>query len=207
MEYFVRRVREFVDKPLEIHAHDDFGLAVANSVAAVVGGAAAVHVTINGIGERSGNAALEETVLALELLLGVKTNVRLDRFYKLSKLVENLSGVPLPPQKAVVGDNAVKIESGILVDWWYSVRDSRPVEVLPYLPTLVGRKADVAILLGKKSGRRNVIEKLKEWRISVRDEEVALILMKLKEAAVEKKRVLREEEFRELVCETLKTRL
>lgn len=207
MEYFVRRVREFVDKPVEAHTHDDFGLAVANSVAAVAGGATAVHVTVNGIGERSGNAALEETVLALELLLGVKTNVRLDRLYKLSKLVESLSGVPLPPQKAVVGDNAVKIESGILVDWWCSVRDLRPVEVLPYLPTLVGRKADVAILLGKKSGRRNVVEKLKEWRIGVRDEDVALVLMKLKETAVEKKRVLTEEEFRELVREVLKTKL
>ncbi|MEM0015111.1 MAG: homoaconitate hydratase [Zestosphaera sp.] len=207
MEYFIRRVREFVDKPVEVHTHDDFGLAVANSVAAVVGGATTVHVTVNGIGERSGNAALEETVLTLELLLGVRTNVRLNRLYKLSKLVESLSGVPLPPQKAVVGDNAVRIESGILADWWYSVKDSRPVEVLPYLPTLVGRKADVSVLLGKKSGRRNVVEKLREWRISVRDEEVALILMRLKDIAVERKRILTEDEFRELVREVLRAKV
>ncbi|MEM2021401.1 MAG: homoaconitate hydratase [Zestosphaera sp.] len=206
MEYFVRSVKEFVSKPLEVHAHNDFGLAVANSIAAVAGGATVAHVTVNGIGERSGNAALEETVLALELLLGVKTNVKLDRLYELSKLVERLSGVPLPPQKAVVGDNAVRVESGILVDWWYNVKDVRPVEMLPYLPSLIGRKTDVIVLLGKKSGRRNVAEKLKEMGVPARDETVALILAKLKSRSVEKKRALTEEEFKELVREVLGSR-
>ncbi len=206
MEYFVRSVKEFVSSPLEVHAHDDFGLAVANSIAAVVGGATAAHVTVNGIGERSGNAALEETVLALELLLGVKTNVKLDRLYDLSKLVERLSGVSTPPQKAVVGDNAVRVESGILVDWWYNVKDVRPVEMLPYLPSLVGRKTDMVVLLGKKSGRRNVVEKLKEMGITVRDEDVALILAEVKSRSVERKRALTEEEFKELVREVLGSR-
>ena len=204
MEYFVGVNKGFVDKPLEVHAHNDFGLAVANSLAAVVGGASTVHVTVNGLGERSGNAALEEVVLALELLLGVKTNIKKEKLYELSKLVEGLSGVKLQPQKAVVGDNITRVESGILADWWFNVKDVKPTEILPYIPTLVGRKAELTILLGKKSGKRNVVEKLRELEVSVSDDEVMQLLMKLKEKAVELKRALTDEEFRELVREVLK---
>lgn len=204
MEYFMRMIKGFVNKPLEVHAHNDFGLAVANSLAAVVGGASTVHVTVNGLGERSGNAALEEVVLALELLLGVKTNIKKERLYELSKLVERLSGVKLQPQKAVVGDNITRVESGILTDWWFNVKDVKPTEILPYIPTLVGRKAELTILLGKKSGKRNVVEKLRELGISVSDDEAIQLLTKLKERAIELKRALTDEEFKELVREVLK---
>jgi isopropylmalate/homocitrate/citramalate synthase len=204
MEYFIGVVKGFVDKPLEVHAHNDFGLAVANSLAAVVSGASTVHVTVNGLGERSGNAALEEVVLALELLLGVKTNIKKEKLYELSKLIEKLSGVKLQPQKAVVGDNITRVESGILTDWWLNVKDLKPTEILPYIPTLVGRKAELTILLGKKSGKRNIVEKLRELGVSASDDEVIQLLIKLKEKAIELKRALTDEEFRELIREVLK---
>ncbi|MEM0233249.1 MAG: homoaconitate hydratase [Zestosphaera sp.] len=204
-EYFVKRLKRFVKKPIEIHAHNDFGLAVANSIFAVVSGASGVHVTVNGIGERSGNASLEETVLALKLLLGVETNVKLDRLYKLSKLVERLSGMTLPPNKPVVGDNAVRVESGILADWWFNVKDVKPVEMLPYLPSLIGRDADVILLLGKKTGKRTILERLTSMGIAADDETVMKILNQVKEEAIRKKRPLSDEEFRELVSRILRS--
>ncbi|MEM0318085.1 MAG: hypothetical protein QXO97_08870 [Candidatus Nezhaarchaeales archaeon] len=203
-EYFVKSLKEFVKKPIEIHAHNDFGLAVANSIFAVVSGASGVHVTVNGIGERSGNASLEETVLALKLLLGVETNVKLDRLYKLSKLVERLSGMTLPPNKPVVGDNVVRVESGILADWWFNVKNVKPVEMLPYLPSLIGRDTDVILLLGKKTGKRTILERLTSMGIAADDETVMKILNQVKEEAIRKKRPLSDEEFRELVSRILK---
>ena len=198
ISYFISKVKEFVSKPLEIHAHNDFGLAVANTIAAVASGATAVHVTVNGIGERCGNASLEETVMALKLLLGVKTNVKLEKLYELSKLVERLSRVRLPPQKPVTGDNAFRIESGIIAEWWIAVRDVKPTEVVPYLPQLVGRKG-VELVLGKKSGKATVAEKLKELGVEATSEQVMKILEELKEASVRKKGPLSMDEFRELV--------
>lgn len=202
ISYFVRRVREFCGKPVEIHAHNDFGLAVANSLAAVASGASAVHVTVNGIGERCGNAPLEETVMALKLLLGVETNVKLEKLYELSKLVERLSGVRVPPQKPVTGDNAFRIESGIIAEWWLAVRDTRPTEVVPYLPQLVGRRG-VELVLGKKSGKATVEEELRRLGVRASPEQVVAILEELKAESLRRKRALSREEFAEVVRRVL----
>lgn len=203
-EYFVSSLKGLVKKPIEIHAHNDFGLAVANSIFAILSGASGVHVTVNGIGERSGNASLEETVLALKLLLGIETGVKLDKLYNLSKLVEKFSGMTIPPNKPVVGDNAVRVESGILADWWFNVKDVRPVEMLPYLPSLIGRNTDVILLLGKKTGKRTIVERLKNMGIDADDETVMNILNEVKEKALEKKRPLTDGEFNEIVSRLLK---
>ncbi|MEM4004365.1 MAG: hypothetical protein QXM43_01875, partial [Desulfurococcaceae archaeon] len=201
--YFIEKLKEFVRKPIEIHAHNDFGLAVANSMFAIIKGASGVHVTVNGIGERSGNASLEETVLALELLLGVKTGIKLEKLYALSKLVEKYSGVTLPPNKPVVGDNVTRIESGIIADWWLNVKDVRPVEILPYLPSLVGRNQDITLLLGKKSGKGTIIEKLKEMNLTYDETLVARILGEVKKEAIRRKRPLTDDEFKEIVARVL----
>lgn len=202
--YFIKKLKEFVKKPIEIHAHNDFGLAVANSIFAVINGASGVHVTVNGIGERSGNASLEEITLALELLLGVRTGIKLDKLYNLSKLVERFSGVTLPPNKPVVGDNVTRIESGIIADWWLNVRNTRPVEILPYLPSLVGRNQDIILLLGKKSGKGTIIEKLKEANLSLDETIIMRILNEVKKEAITRKRPLTDDEFREIIIRTLK---
>ncbi|MEM0486791.1 MAG: homoaconitate hydratase [Sulfolobales archaeon] len=202
MEYLTKQVKSLTKKPVEVHPHNDFGLAVANALAAVASGASAVHVTVNGIGERAGNAALEETVLALELLLGVRTNVKLDKLYELSKLVEQLSGVKLPPHKPIVGDSPFRVESGMIAEWWISAREVRPTEVFPILPELVGRKGGIEIVLGKKSGKTNIVEALKEAGIDsskVSTEKLVKILLETKFYSILKKGSVSREEFSMIV--------
>jgi len=120
IRYFVRKVRNRIKgKPIEAHMHNDFGLAVANSLAAVSAGAEVVHTTVNGIGERTGNADLAHVVLALKMLYGVDVRIRLEKLYELSKLVEKLSKVKMPPQYPVTGRRIFWIESGIITGWWF----------------------------------------------------------------------------------------
>lgn len=200
--YFINLIKTFVKKPIEIHPHNDFGLAVANALAAVASGASAVHVTVNGIGERAGNASLEETVLALELLLGVKTNVKIEKLYELSKLVERLSGVKLPPHKPVVGETPYATESGIIADWWLAVKDNDPTIAYPILPRIIGRKEDIEIVLGKKSGRANIVYALKNIGIdpsSLSEDTINKILQEVKFHSILKKGPLSLEEFNLIV--------
>jgi isopropylmalate/homocitrate/citramalate synthase len=205
ISYFMNKIKEIVKKPIEIHSHNDFGLAVANALTAVVSGASGVHTTVNGIGERAGNASLEEVVLALELLLGVKTGIKLDKLYELSKLVEKYSKVQLPPHKPVVGETPFMIESGIIAEWWLNVRDIKPTEVIPFIPELIGRNRPIELILGKKSGKTTIRYKLKKLGINnVSDELVMKILNEVKEKAVEKKASLTEEEFIEIAKKLLK---
>jgi len=206
MGYLTKQVKMIIKKPVEVHPHNDFGLAVANALAAVAAGASAVHVTVNGIGERAGNAALEETVLALELLLGVKTGVKYDKLYSLSKLVEQLSGVRLPPHKPIVGESPYKVESGMVTDWWVSAREVRPTEVFPILPELVGRREGIEIVLGKKSGKANIVEALKELGIDpakVGADSLVRILAEVKFYSTLKKGPVTREEFSLIVKRVL----
>lgn len=107
IRYLASEIRKIIgDLPLAAHTHNDFGLATANALAAVEGGATEVDLTINGLGDRGGNAPFEEVVASLELLYGIKTGIKLEKIYEVSKLVEELSGVRLQPHKAIVGENA-----------------------------------------------------------------------------------------------------
>jgi len=201
ISYLIRRIGEFVKKPIEIHAHNDFGLAVANTLAAIASGASVAHVSVNGIGERAGNADLIEVVPALHLLLGVKTNVKLDKLYMISKLVEKHSNIKLPPQRPIVGETPFKIEAGIIADWWLNVKDVRPIEVFPILPSLVG-KGEVEVVLGKKSGVANI----KYWltRLGIDAEKIdesklRSILNDVKLTSIKLKRALTIDEFKEIL--------
>jgi isopropylmalate/homocitrate/citramalate synthase len=199
ISYFMNKIKEFVKKPIEIHSHNDFGLAVANSLTAVVFGAAGVHTTVNGIGEKAGNASLEEVVLALELLLGVKTGIKLDKLYDLSKLVEKYSKVQLPPYKPVTGETPFMIESGIIAEWWLNAKDVKPTEVIPFIPELIGRKKPIELIIGKKSGKAAIRYELNKLGITnVSDEMVTKILNDVKEKAIEKKAPLTKEELIEI---------
>jgi len=114
----MKEIKKRTDKPIEMYCHNDFGLAVANSLAGVIAGADVVHTTINGVGERSGNAALEEVAAALEVLYGVRTGINFKKLRESSKLVEELSLVKMPPHKPIVGDNTFTTESGVIAGWW-----------------------------------------------------------------------------------------
>ena len=116
--YFAKRVKERIKKPLEIHFHADFGLAVANTIAAVLAGAEVVHSTVTGIGERTGNASMEETVLALLTMYGIDVGLKYDKLNELSKLVRELSGTEIPANRPFIGDMAYDIESGIVTSWY-----------------------------------------------------------------------------------------
>ena len=196
--YFVRKMRDMLDKPIEIHAHNDFGLGVANTIAAIKAGAQVAHVTVNGIGERTGNTSLEETAMALRLLYGVKSRVKLEKLRGLSKLVRELSGVEVPPQKAVVGDDIFTIESGIIAGWWRRLEKlGMPLEMYPFVPELVGH-GKVNVIMGKKSGKDSVIYMADKLGLKVDEKDVDRILAAVKQAAIEKKGPLTAEEFKAL---------
>ena len=109
----VKEVSENISIPISMHCHDDFGHAVANSLAGINSGANCAHVTINGIGERAGNASLEEFVMSLQCLYNRKTNIKTQLLYEISKFVSNTMGIIVQPNKAIIGENAFGHESGI----------------------------------------------------------------------------------------------
>lgn len=195
--FLVREMKLVTDIPIEVHCHNDFGLAVANTVAGVQQGAEFISVTMNGIGERSGNASLEETALALKVLYGVDCGVDMSKFVEVSRLVEERSGIALQAHKAVVGRGAFAHESGMVVAGLLK----EPFTAESYVPELVGQKRDV--VLGKKSGVASVEAKLKQMGVTVPAEALPSILIKIKEEAVRTKRPIGEGRLHELVRATL----
>ncbi|AET31696.1 isopropylmalate/citramalate/homocitrate synthase [Pyrobaculum ferrireducens] len=184
MAYLVRYLKERLPPvPMHVHCHDDFGMAVANTVTAIENGADVAQVVVNNFGERAGNAALEEVVAAVHYLLGLRTNVKLEKLYGLSQLVSKLFGVPVPPNKAVVGENAFSHEAGIHV---HGVLNN-PFTYEPMRPEDVGNKR--RIVLGKHSGRHSVAWALKNMGVEPSDELVDYVLDAVKELAVRKVRV------------------
>lgn len=202
IKYFVTRMKERVKKPIEIHCHNDFGLAVANTLAAVTAGVEIVHTTVNAIGERVGNGSLDEIALSLEMLYDVKTGIKKERLFDLSKTVERLSEIKMPPNKPIVGDNAFTTESGIVAGWWNRLEQvNMPLEMFPFKPEMVGQKP-IRVVMGKKSGKDSIAYKTRHLGIHVPDDKVDVLLAKVKETSEQKKRVLTDEEFK-LIAEDL----
>ena len=174
------------------HGHDDFGLATAAAVAAVQAGATWVHGTVNGMGERGGNADLGEIALALEALYGIPTRLRFDRLRELSARARVLAGTPLAPWKALTGENLFTRESGAVAAQFHD-----PPAIEPYSSELVG--AERRIVLGKKSGLDSIRIKLDELGLELPDDELPSVLDAVKKAATRKRDVLTEAEFRRVV--------
>jgi isopropylmalate/homocitrate/citramalate synthase len=150
--YWVKRVRERLPGvPLEVHVHNDFGLAVANSLAAIAAGCDVIHTTVGGLGERAGNCPMEELALTLRMLYSVDHDLDTTTFYSLARLVEERAGVNYPPNKPVTGSGLFDIESGIIAGWFNSCGESQPLELFPYLSTEVGQRPP-RIVFGKGSG-------------------------------------------------------
>jgi isopropylmalate/homocitrate/citramalate synthase len=196
--YFTRKVKERVSKPLEIHFHSDFGLGVANTIMAVLAGAEVIHSTVGGIGERCGNAAMEETALALLTMYGIDVGLNFGKLNELSKLVMGLSGLEVPPQRPFVGDKAFTVESGIVTGWYRNAYRENPTTVFPVRPEFVGH-AQPEIIMGKKSGVDNVIVWAEKLGLEIGEDERMDVLNQVKRRSHDLKRVLTAQEFKEIV--------
>ena len=178
--------------PVHFHGHNDFGLATAAAVAAVRAGARWVHGTINGMGERAGNANLGEVALTLRALYGVETNLRLDRVRAASARVQALSGYALEPWKPVTGETLFRRESGAVASQFHD-----PPSIEPYSARLVA--AERGIVLGKKSGLDSIRIKAEELGLDVPDERRAELLAQVKELGARKRGLVTDDEFRRLL--------
>jgi isopropylmalate/homocitrate/citramalate synthase len=177
--------------PVHFHGHNDFGLATASAVAAVRAGASWVHGTINGMGERAGNADLGEIALALRALYGVETNLRFGRIRAAAERVRELSGYELAPWKPVTGDTLYRRESGAVASQFHD-----PPSIEPYSSELVG--AERAIVLGKKSGLDSIRIKAEELGLDVPEERRAEVLAAVKRLGAAERRLVTDDEFRQL---------
>ena len=168
-------LKENVKAPLSVHFHNDFGLATANTLTAIECGADQAHVTVNGIGERTGNASLEEVVVALKFAYGIDLDIDTTRLYSLSELVGRLTGVKMPVNKPIVGSNAFAHESGIHVHG--VLNNSSTYEAIS--PELVGHSRK--IVLGKHTGANALRSKLKEYHIDLTDDQFQNVFNQIKD--------------------------
>jgi isopropylmalate/homocitrate/citramalate synthase len=192
-EFLVRQTREWVGDgiPVHWHGHNDFGLATACSLAAVKGDARWVQGTINGMGERAGNASLPEVALALRGLYGVETNLRLERVRAFSARLRELCGYELEPYKPFVGENLFTRESGAVASQFHD-----PPAIEPYSSTVVG--AERRIVLGKKSGLDSIRIKAAELGLDLDDAAQRDVLARVKELGTRKRGLVTDDEFLEL---------
>jgi homocitrate synthase NifV len=179
--------------PVEMHTHNDLGLASANALAGIQAGALSVNTTVNGLGERAGNAALEEVVMALKRIHSIDTGLDTRRLLELSRLVAKASNCPVPPWKAIVGENAFAHESGIHA---HGILQN-PVTYEPFAPEEVGWER--RFVVGKHSGRHLVMSVLQQQGIFLSSEEVPLVLAAVRHQAIATKRSLTVEELLRLV--------
>lgn len=177
----IRRLREATDLEIEMHAHNDLGLATANTLAAVLGGASHVNTTVNGLGERAGNAPMEEVAMGLRHLYGVETGIDGHKFPEISRLVAAASGRPVPVNKSIVGDAVFTHESGIHVDGLLK----NPLNYQSFDPQEVGREH--RLVLGKHSGSKSVMEAYAELGILLTEFEAKMILPRIRDYAVHTK--------------------
>lgn len=196
--FMTRKVKERISKPLEAHFHMDFSLGVANTVTAVAHGVGTVQVSVTGIGERAGNTPLEDTVMALKTMYGIESGIDFSKLYGLSKLVRELAGVPVPPNRGIVGDRIFHVESGIIASWVKNVGSERLTEAFPFRPEMVGQTGP-QIVLGKGSGLDSVMIWLDKLGFPPANEEQTMaILTEVKSTSLQKKGLLSEDDFRKI---------
>ncbi len=174
MYYLIKQLKSSIKAPISVHCHDDLGMAVANSLAAVEAGAEQIQVAVNGLGERAGNAALEEVVMVLEAFYGVKQRIQTELLTETSNLVERLTGVSVSPNKAIVGDNAFAHVSGIHA---HGVIEF-PGTYEPISPEIVGHHR--LFSLGKLTGRHSVEKQLRNIGVKTTRDKLLEITRRVK---------------------------
>jgi len=195
VKMLVQDVKSLTGLPIEIHVHNDLGMATANSLAAVTAGAEVVHVCVGGLGERSGNACLDEIATGLNLFYGLAPQIKLDAMTSLSRKVQALSNYQLAPNKPITGEHAYFRESGIGIEFVLK----QPTVMFSIDPALVGNRCGV--LLGKKSGLQSIEVKLDELKLpSPPTETKKKLLSDIKSEAIRTKKVVSDERFKEMVA-------
>ncbi|MDF1608821.1 hypothetical protein PZ897_11600 [Hoeflea sp. YIM 152468] len=201
IKYMVRWVKRMTGLPIEIHTHNDFGMGVATELAAVTAGAEVVHSCGNGLGERTGNAALEELMLGLDLLYGYDSGYRFDRLPELGRLLSERANIPIARNKPILGAGNFTRESGIGIQ--YVMHD--PLVMFGTHPALTGRFGEV--VLGKKSGKASIVYKLDQLGMGAADDaEIAEILDNVKQAGIQKRDILSDDEFKAIAERVLARR-
>jgi len=182
-ELYIELKKSFKDVPLSVHCHDDFGLALANSIIALQWGADQAHVTMNGLGERAGNASLEELAVVLKAQYGVNLAIKTEMIYETSRLVSRITDFPLQPNKSIVGENAFVHESGMHTHGILA----NPATYEPFKPEMIGRTRRIAA--GKHSGSAGIKASLNEMGLEPSDEHLNEIFLRVKSLGDKGKRV------------------
>ena len=196
-KYFGQMVERYPDTNFEFHAHNDYDLAVANSLAAVVSGASGLHVTVNGLGERCGNAPLASVQAILKDQLGIETSIREDRLGEISRLVEGYSGIAIAPNQPIVGENVFTQVAGVHADG--DNKDNLYCNNL--VPERFGRKREYA--LGKNSGRANIAKNLELLGLELTPEQTRRVTQRITELG-DRKEIVTQEDLPYIVSDVLK---
>ncbi|MEM6255474.1 MAG: homocitrate synthase [Cyanobacteria bacterium P01_D01_bin.156] len=191
----VQKLVASLDISVEMHTHNDLGLATANALAGVRAGASSINTTVNGLGERAGNAALEEVVMALRQVYGLKTNIQTQRFLELSRLVAHTINCPVPPWKAIVGANTFAHESGIHA---HGVLHN-PSTYEPFDPKDVGWQR--RFVVGKHSGRHLLRQVLQNYGVQLDAHNSQFLLNAVRDLSTQLKRGLTVDELLTLVSQ------
>jgi len=191
--YLVRKVKSWVNVPVEVHTHNDFGMGLATSIAGIEAGAEVVHGCLTGLGERTGNASLEQIIVASKVLLGMDVNVDFKKLYEACQKVSELSKVPIPINAPLIGDVAFAREIGLGTKLFTTA----PTTLFPLNPAFLNRKPKV--VLGKKSGKDSINIKLAELKLSVNEDQIPTLLDQVKLFGIEKGTYLTNDEFIHIV--------
>lgn len=198
--YTVKKLKEKFGKPVEAHFHEDFGMSVATTIAALAAGADVAHVTVNGIGERAGNCPIEPLVLSLNALYGIDCGVKCDKLLEVSREVSERANFPIPTTKAVVGTRLFGWETGMPTGLWKNARNIDPLIMLPYHWDMTGQNPP-KIYMGKKSGNANIDIWCEDHGFEIDEDAKKQLLEKIKLLSISLKRDINLEEFEKLVLE------
>jgi homocitrate synthase NifV len=196
--YLTRKLIEDVGIAIEIHTHNDYGLAVANALAAFEAGAEWASTTVNGLGERAGNSSLEGIIMSLIKLYNLTLPFKISKIYEISRYVEKASGIPVPLNRSIVGQHMFTHESGIHVDGVLKY----PYTYESFLPDEIG--ASRRIVIGKHSGKHAVWDKLKELGVKVEKDELLKIVEAVKERSMQRKSAISDAELKAIAEEIIK---
>lgn len=201
--YLIKKMKERINKPIEVHFHDDFNMGAANTLIALACGADVAHTTVAGIGERAGNAPYEPLVLSLLAMYGIDLGIKTEKMYEIAKYIRERTEMPIRPNAPIIGPTLFNIESGIVAGWFMKCGKTEPRELAPFLPELVGQKP-MKVVLGKHSGMPSIEMYLEELGIEANEEEKVRLLDAVKSAAYEKNGTLTIEEFEKIAEEIVR---
>ena len=197
IEYFRKMLKRYPDTHFDFHAHNDYDLAVSNSLAAVLSGAKGLHVTVNGLGERCGNAPLSSVQVILKDQFNARTNIREDKLNDISRMVESYSGIVVAPNQPIIGDNGFTQVAGVHADG--DKKDNLYCNAL--VPERFGRKREYA--LGKNSGKANIAKNLEELGLELTPEQTRRVTQRITELG-DKKEIVTQEDLPFIVSDVLK---